>query len=53
MNIDGSNPVNLTNHPAKDLAPSCFRFEFDVLSTSVSPRDRLVTIWRKMKRGNR
>lgn len=49
MNADGSNPVNLTNHPATDCCGSWFRFDFSVLSTSVSPQDKLIATWGKIK----
>ncbi len=52
MNADGSSPVNLTNHPAADQFPSWFSFDFSVLSTLVSPRDKLFTTWGEIKHGN-
>ena len=47
MNADGSNPVNLTNHPWHDWNPSWIRLDFP--TTSVSPREKLVTTWGRMK----
>lgn len=48
MNADGSNPVNLTNHPAIDFHGQWF----DAPPTSISPQDKLVTPWGKIKNGN-
>ena len=48
MNDDGSNPINLTNHPAWDSDPS-----WEPAPTlSVSSKGRLVTLWGKVKRAN-
>lgn len=52
MDADGSNPVNLTNHPAEDWSPSWLKFDFNGLSTSVHLREKLVTTWGKVRRGN-
>ena len=48
MNADGTNPINLTNHPAWDSTPA-----WEPASTlSVSSQGRLVTLWGKVKRAN-
>ena len=47
MNADGSNPVNLTNHPAYDRRPSWIRI--DSPTTSISPQDRRLTSWGRIK----
>ena len=48
MNADGTNPINLTNHPAWDSAPA---WE-PAPALSVSPKGRLATLWGKVKRSN-
>ena len=48
MNADGTNPINLTNHPAWDSQAS---WE-PVPTLSVSPKGGLVTLWGKVKRAN-
>jgi len=48
MNADGANPINLTNHPAWDSAPA---WE-PAPALSVSSKERLVTLWGKVKRAN-
>ena len=48
MDADGSNPFNLSNHPAED----CCGYWYDGLlpsGTSVSPQDKLVTKWGQIK----
>ena len=48
MNADGSNPFNLSNHPAED----CCGYWYNGLlpsATSVSPQDKLVTTWGRIK----
>ena len=48
MNADGSNPFNLSNHPAED----CCGYWYDGLlpsATSVSPQDKLDTTWGQIK----
>ena len=48
MNADGTNPINLTNHPAWDSSPS-----WEPAPTlSVAPKERLATLWGKVKRTN-
>ena len=46
MNADGTNPINLTNHPAWDSSPSWG----SVRSLNVSSNGRLVTLWGRIKR---
>ena len=48
MNADGTNPINLTNHPGPDINPS---WGLDP-SLSVSPKERLATLWGQVKRIN-
>ncbi len=48
MNADGTNPINLTNHPAWDSQPS---WELTP-NLSVAPNGRLTTLWGKVKRSN-
>ena len=48
MNADGTNPINLTNHPAWDSRPA---WE-PVPVLSVSPKERLVTLWGNVKGAN-
>ena len=48
MNADGFNPVNLTNHPAIDFHANWF----DAPPMSISPQDKLVTPWGKIKNRN-
>ena len=48
MNADGTNPINLTNHPKWDSGPA---WE-PAPALSVSPKERLVTLWGKVKRAN-
>ena len=48
MNADGTNPINLTNHPAWDSGPA---WE-PAPALSVSSKGRLVTLWGKVKRAN-
>ena len=48
MNAGGSNPFNLSNHPAED----CCGYWYNGLlpsATSVSPQDKLVTTWGRIK----
>ncbi len=48
MNADGTNPINLTNHPAWDGSPT-----WEPASIlSVSPKGRLATLWGSVKRTN-
>ena len=48
MNADGTNPINLTNHPAWDSGPA-----WEPAPTlSVASKGRLVTLWGKVKRAN-
>ena len=48
INADGTNPINLTNHPKWDSSPA-----WEPTSTlSVSPKGRLATLWGKVKRSN-
>ena len=48
MNADGTNPINLTNHPAWDTQPS-----WEPAPTlNVSPKRRLATLWGNVKRTN-
>ena len=49
MDADGSNPVNLTNHPADDGAPSWFRFDTNLLTSVPMPRKALITTWGQIK----
>ena len=51
MNADGSNPVNLTNHPADDVWPSWTRLDLNLLSVA-HPSDRLIATWGELKLGN-
>ena len=44
MNADGTNPVNLTNHPSVDGSPS-----WSPASLGVSPKGKLSTTWGKIK----
>ena len=46
MNADGTNPINLTNHPAWDSGPA---WE-PAPALSVSSKGGLVTLWGKVKR---
>ena len=46
MNADGTNPINLTNHPKWDSQPS---WE-PVPTLSVSSKGKLATLWGKVKR---
>ncbi len=48
MNADGTNPINLTNHPAWDSAPA---WE-PAPALSVSRKGRLATLWGNVKRNN-
>ena len=48
MNADGTNPINLTNHPAWDSQPA---WE-PAPALSVASKGRLVTLWGKVKRAN-
>ena len=48
MNADGTNPINLTNHPASDSEPSWG----PVPTLSVTPKEKLATLWGKVKRIN-
>ena len=48
MNADGTNPINLTNHPAWDSTPA---WE-PAPALSVSAKGRLATLWGKVKRAN-
>ena len=48
MNADGTNPINLTNHPKWDSGPA---WE-PAPALSVSSKERLVTLWGKVKRAN-
>ncbi len=48
MNADGTNPINLTNHPAWDSQAS---WE-PVPTLKVSPKGKLATLWGKVKRAN-
>ena len=48
MNADGTNPINLTNHPAWDSSPA-----WEPAPTlSVASKGRLVTLWGNVKRTN-
>ena len=48
MNADGTNPINLTNHPAWDTSPS-----WEPAPTlSVAPKGRLATLWGSVKGTN-
>lgn len=48
MNADGTNPINLTNHPKWDSSPA-----WEPASTlSVSPKGRLATLWGNVKRSS-
>ena len=48
MNADGTNPINLTNHPAWDAQPS-----WEPAPTlNVSSKGKLATLWGKVKRIN-
>ena len=46
MNADGSNPVNLTNHPGHDC---CGVWWVNPTSTLVSPQEKLITTWGQIK----
>ena len=48
MNADGTNLINLTNHPAWDSGPA---WE-PAPNLSVSPKGRLATLWGKVKSSN-
>ena len=48
MNADGTNPINLTNHPKWDSQPS---WE-PVPTLSVSSKEKLATLWGNVKRSN-
>lgn len=48
MNANGTNPINLTNHPAWDSGPA---WE-SAPALSVSTKGRLVTLWGNFKRAN-
>lgn len=45
MNADGSNQVNLTQHPAEDAAGS-----LSPMPLLVSPKEKSLTTWGKVKR---
>ena len=45
MNADGANPINLTQHPAWDAAPSWEPFQ----SLNVTSKGKLATLWGKVK----
>ena len=51
MNADGSNPVNLTNHPAHDCCGYWYNGPLPPVA-SVSPQNKLMTTWGQMKHGN-
>lgn len=46
MNADGANPIDLTNHPARDNSPSWGSIRL----LSISPEGKLATLWGKVKR---
>ena len=46
MNADGSNPINLTNHPAHDC---CGVWWVNPTPTLVSPQEKLITTWGQIK----
>ena len=46
MNPDGSNLINLTNHPARDGGPA---WSPAPKGTVVSPKERLATTWGRIK----
>ena len=48
MNPDGANPINTTNHPKWDSQPS---WE-PAPNLSVAPKERLATLWGKVKGSN-
>ena len=48
MNADGTNPINLTNHPYPDANPSWGLAP----SLSVTPKEKLATLWGQVKRSN-
>ncbi len=48
LNSDGTNPINLTNHPATDTSPSWG----PAPTLSVSSKEKLATLWGKVKRSN-
>ena len=48
MNADGSNPFNLSNHPADDIGGYWYNGLLPS-ATSVSPQGKLITIWGQIK----